>query len=262
MTAHLPRAALLAAWGSAVLDGRAGPDEARDVVQGSDEAHAVHTLPGAPLGACDGGTLVDLLVDLRRQGVAGLRAVLPAPGEVLGLPGPPAVNAEALEAGECLVAVGGPFCAVVPEVAEFGSALEPGAQVTWRVHAAAGRGATDHGSVAEAEREPARGAHRGHQRAAGPRRRALAGRRGAPHRRAGTAPARGTCCRRAARRGRSGSSTWPGGCRASPSLAGADDGGSVSGYEAGARATTLRRLSSVGRRALTAAVNEAVARLD
>ncbi|WP_460446346.1 hypothetical protein, partial [Angustibacter aerolatus] len=190
------------------------------------------------------------------------RAVLPAPGEVLGLPGPPAVNAEALEAGECLVAVGGPFCAVVPEVAEFGSALEPGAQVTWRVHAAAGRGATDHGSVAEAERElrealaqgisalqdldvarwPDDEAHRIDElrHGAGP------GHLLPP----GSSP----------RAIRVVDLAWR--VQGIAELAGADDGGSVSGYEAGARATTLRRLSSVGRRALTAAVNEAVARLD
>ena len=40
------------------------------------------------------------LGELRRLGASGCSLALPAPGDPLGLAGPPAFNAEALEAGE------------------------------------------------------------------------------------------------------------------------------------------------------------------
>jgi hypothetical protein len=59
-------------------------------------------------------------------------AVLPVPGNPAGAPA--AVAAEAVEAGECLVVAAreGRWVAV-PTVRAFGSALEPGATVSWQV---------------------------------------------------------------------------------------------------------------------------------
>lgn len=261
MTSTLPRSALLAAWGTAALTGGASADQARAAVQGGDEPHTVTVRPGAPLGACDGGSVTDLITELRSIGTRGLRVVLPVPGDVLGLPGPAALNAEALDAGECVVTVGGPELALVPEVQEFGSAWEPGAHVTWTVHPAAASAATDFGSVAEAERhlrealadgiaalddldvarwrEDAADAIDELRHGAGPARRLPPG----------TSP----------RAVRVVDLAWR--VRGIAELAADDEGGAVTGWEVGTRAATLRELASIGRRALVAAVNEPVARL-
>ena len=261
MTATLPRSALLAAWGTAALTGGASADQARAAVQGSDEPHVVTVRAGAPLGACDGGTVTDLLTELRGAGTRGLRVVLPVPGDVLGLPGPAPLNAEALEAGECVVTVGGPDLALVPELREFGSAWEPGALVTWAVHPAAPSAVTDFGSVAEAERslrealadgitaldqldvarwrDDAADAIDELRHGAGPARRLPPG----------TSP----------RAVRVVDLAWR--VRGIAELAAHDHGGALTGWEVGTRAATLRELASVGRRALVAAVNEPVARL-
>jgi hypothetical protein len=261
VTAALPRSALLAAWGTAALNGGASADQARAAVQGSDEPHAVTVTPGAPLAHCDGGTVTDLLTALRAAGTKGLRVVLPVPGDVLGLPGPAALNTEALDVGECVIAVGGPDVAIVPRLVEFGSAWEPGASVTWTVHAAAPSAVTDFGSVAEAERhlrealtdgiaalddldvarwrDDAADAIDEFRHGAGPARQLPPG----------TSP----------RAVRVVDLAWR--VRGIAELAAYDDGGAVTGWEAGTRASTLRELASVGRRALVAAVNEPVARL-
>ncbi len=64
--------------------------------------------------------------------VRTVAATLPVPGDPGGTPGE--VLTEALEAGECLVVgTARGSWAAVPEVQVFGSALEPGATVTWHV---------------------------------------------------------------------------------------------------------------------------------
>jgi hypothetical protein len=261
VTATLPRSALLAAWGTAALTGGASADQARAAVQGSDEQHAVTVSGGAPLGGCDGGSVTALLTELRAAGVRGLRVVLPVPGDVLGLPGPAPLNAEALEAGECVVAVGGPDVALVPEVAEFGSAWEPGAHVTWTVHAATPSAVTDFGSVAEAERHLREAMSDGIT--------ALNDLDVARWRddaadaidelRHGSGPAGLLPPGTSPRAVRVVDLAWR--VRGIAELAADDAGGAVSGWEVGTRAATLRELASVGRRALVAAVNEPVARL-
>jgi hypothetical protein len=259
--ATLPRSVLLAAWGTAALTGGASADQARAAVQGADEPHAVRVPAGSPLGACDGGSVTALLTELRTAGARGLRVVLPVPGDVLGLPGPAPLNTEALEAGECVVAVGGPDVALVPEVAEFGSAWEPGAHVTWSVHRATGSAVTDFGSVAEAERHL---------------REALADGIAAlddldvarwrddaadaiDELRHGPGPVGLLPPGTSPRAVRVVDLAWR--VRGIAELAADDTGGAVTGWEAGTRAATLRELASVGRRALVAAVNEPVARL-
>jgi hypothetical protein len=187
--------------------------------------------------------------------------VLPVPGDVLGLPGPAPLNADALDVGECLVAVGGPDVALVPRLEEFGSAWEPGASVTWTVHAATHSAVTDFGSVAEAERHL---------------REALADGIAAlddldvarwrdeaadaiDELRHGVGPARYLPPGTSPRAVRVVDLAWR--VRGIAELAAGDDGGAVTGWEAGTRAATLRELASVGRRALVAAVNEPIARL-
>ena len=97
----------LAAWATAWLTGRTSYDEALDAVTGS-TAHRVSGLPGTdgavPLGAA--------LVALRGLGEQRLRLVLPAPGDVRGLPVVPGLAALALEAGQAAV---GDRVVLVPE---------------------------------------------------------------------------------------------------------------------------------------------------
>lgn len=109
---ELTAAGRLAAWGTAALAGQVSPDEAADAVAGPrDAGHRVAGLPGeaGPV------TLAYALGRLRSLGVTGLRLVLPRPGDVSGLPGPPAFNTAAVEHGEAVVAVGGNPLGLLPE---------------------------------------------------------------------------------------------------------------------------------------------------
>jgi hypothetical protein len=278
----LPRSARLAAWGSAVLADAADPTAAIRAVTGDDEPHAVvaaepgdeaeperapwddpaGAVPGAvpPLPA--GAGLVDLFAALVTAGATGLRLVLPAAGDVLGLPGPPWFNAVAVEAGECvLVDLPAGALALVPQVTEFGSASEPGAIVEWHVYGVRAPRVTDLGSVAEADQElrtALDAATRVLARLDVARWRDDAAGRLALIRDGGvgagllppTVPPR--CLRVLATAAR---------VRAIVELAAEDDGGSVTGYEAGARTDALRDLERVSRRAVVAAVNGALERL-
>jgi hypothetical protein len=97
-----------AVWSTAWLTGRCSYDEALDALMSS-TAHRVAGLPGTdeavPLGWA--------LTALRGLGEGRFRLVLPAPGDVRGLPRVPGLTALALESGQA--AVGGRL-ALVPEV--------------------------------------------------------------------------------------------------------------------------------------------------
>lgn len=114
----LPRSAALAAWGSAVLAGTAAIDDAVTAVQGSDLPHTVD-LSNVPFDAPVDG-LVGLFAALRRGGVSRLRLLLPAEGDLAGLPGPPAFNDAALDVGECVVSDDGLPCGFVPIIVRHG----------------------------------------------------------------------------------------------------------------------------------------------
>ena len=224
-----------------------------------DEPHEVHAEVeiGAVLGLPEKSGLSELLITLARHGAPSLGVVLPAPGDVLGLPGPPDFNTTALEAGECvLVGPGpGPAIGIVPKVTEFGSVYEPGAMVAWQAHAVGRRRVTDLGSVAEADRElrtALTDATAELARLDIARWREDAADRVAAIRDGGlergmlppSTPRR--CVRVLATAAR---------VRAIVELATEDDGAAVSGLEARRRAEALRRLDGVSRRAMTAAVN-------
>ena len=299
----LPRSARLAAWGTAVLADAADPSAAIRAVTGDDEPHsvvadvqddeagdpaeperapwddAVEAVPAAVPSLPPGAGLVDLLAALVNAGATGLRLVLPAAGDVLGLPGPPWFNAVAVEAGECVLVQfgdgigdgngddaigdgsvngggnGGGSLALVPQVTGFGSETEPGAMVTWHLYAVRAPRVTDLGSVAEADqelRQALEAATRELARLDVARWRDDAAARLATIRDGGvepgllppTVPPR--CLRVLATAAR---------VRAIVELAGEDDGGSVTGWEAGARTEALRTLDRVSRRAVVAAVN-------
>ncbi len=97
----------LAVWATAWLTGRTSFDEALDAVTG-DTAHRVSGLPGT-----DGAVpLGEALAALRGLGERRLRLVLPAPGDVRGLPAAPGLAPVALEAGQATV---GDRVVLVPE---------------------------------------------------------------------------------------------------------------------------------------------------
>lgn len=127
------RAASLAAWGTAFLNGSVPLETAVRAIEGDDEPHLV--VLGA-LGSPD--ELADALSDLRADGVIALRLALPAPGDPLGLVGPPEVNHQVLAAGEAAIAVDAPVGsdatvdALVPDVSAFGRPDDQGHCVTWR----------------------------------------------------------------------------------------------------------------------------------
>jgi len=101
---ELSAAGRLAAWGGAALAGTVSPDEAADQVTGAhDPAHRVLGLPDEPVPV----NLPYALARLRSLGATGLRLVLPRPGDVTGLPGPPAFNERAVARGEAVLTVGG-----------------------------------------------------------------------------------------------------------------------------------------------------------
>ncbi len=132
----LPGAARLAAWGTAALTGGTGLDEASDqVAAGHDATHRVLGLPGEQAAV----TLPYALGRLRALGAAGLRLVLPVPGDATGLPGPAAFNEEAILHGEAVVTTG-----------RVQLGLLPGARGSWSVHEVgdAGRGTLPLGDAA------------------------------------------------------------------------------------------------------------------
>ena len=116
-SASPPRSALLAAWGNAWLAGEAALPELVARVTAADDDHAVTGLwvDDLPLESAVGR--------LRADGVTRLRVVLPAPGDVLGLPGPGAFTTAALGASEGVLALrpDGTGTGLVPAVTAHGS---------------------------------------------------------------------------------------------------------------------------------------------
>ena len=126
-----PRSALLAAWGSAWLAGDASLPDLVERVTVHDDRHGVVGL------APDELALDRAVTRLRAAGVQRLRVVLPAPGDVLGLPGPGAFTAAALEAGEGVLALrpDGAGTGLVPTLTAHGSAFDGTVTtVTWTAY--------------------------------------------------------------------------------------------------------------------------------
>lgn len=117
--ALLPDSVRLALWFSAWCDGQVSLDAARDHVVGQDAAHDVVGLPGH----ADTVPLILALGMLRTERAVGAGIAMPAPGDPVGLGGPPEFNTEALEAGEAVV-LRGVDLGLVP--------VRAGAGVVWR----------------------------------------------------------------------------------------------------------------------------------
>lgn len=134
----LPASVRLAWWGTAWLRGHVVADLLIDAVVGEDATHLV-AHPGA-----DPEPLMTGLGRLRAQGADALGAALPTDGDPVGLGGPAAFNAAALEVGEAAVALDAAGFAVAGLVPD-----RVGAAVTWSVMAAERRQLPD---VGEADR--------------------------------------------------------------------------------------------------------------
>lgn len=120
MRTELPVSGRLAWWGTAWLRGAVVPDLLLDAVIGDDATHAVAGVPGEP----DTVTLLAGLAALRSAGATALGCAVPAPGDPVGLGGPPAFNRAALDAEEAVV-VSGTGLGLVPS--------RVGAAVVWQV---------------------------------------------------------------------------------------------------------------------------------
>jgi hypothetical protein len=130
----LPVSARLAWWGTAWLRGLVVTDLVLDAVLGDDATHVVAGLTGTDTPV----PLAGALAEVRGLGATGVGLALPAAGDPVGLGGPAALNAAALDAGEAAVA--GPLALVPRRV---------GAVVEWTAYDAAPRQLTD---VGEADR--------------------------------------------------------------------------------------------------------------
>ncbi|WP_198152754.1 hypothetical protein [Pseudofrankia sp. DC12] len=125
-----PRSGLLTGWGNAWLAGLVGSDDVLTHIHGT-LGPGRHTIGGEPL--------VLGLGALRSARAERFRLILPVPGDVSGLPGPPEVNADALSAGEAVLVLGAsPPLLLVPMVEVHGPAVEGALEsVHWRVLPAA-----------------------------------------------------------------------------------------------------------------------------
>jgi hypothetical protein len=127
MRVTYPSAALVA-WGNAWLTGHVGLDEAADALERLGVPHLVTGVPG------EGGDvpLRRGLGALRIAGMSALRLALPAPGDPLGLTGPPSFNTTAIEAGEAVLAtVGVQSLGLIPAEDRRGSSY---VGTRWTVH--------------------------------------------------------------------------------------------------------------------------------
>jgi hypothetical protein len=227
-------------WLSAWLRGDVAPDDLQTAVIGEDAAHHVAGLPGE-------SEPVPLLLALgliRALGTQSAGLAVPVEGDPYGLGGPPALNADALDAGEAVVLAGAGH-ALVPHRA--------GAGVVWQLHPAWPRQLVDLGEADRSLRAALTSAAdalaeldvASWQPAVADE---LLNLRHVPT----YAAPPGTPPRAIELAGRS--------VQASTiiSLAMLDDGGAVSSYEVTARSGLLRGLESAARRALVAACSPEV----
>lgn len=133
----LPVSGRLAWWGTAWLRGLVVTDLVIDAVLGDDATHVVAGLPGThgpvPLSRA--------LAELRLAGATGVGLAVPAPGDPVGLGGPPDLNTAALGAGEAAVSAG---LGLVPR--------QVGAAVEWTAYDALPRHVSDVGECDRALR--------------------------------------------------------------------------------------------------------------
>ena len=119
----LPRAAVLMLWTAAYQRGDLGPDDAAQMSYGVGRT--------GPSG--EGEDLFTWMTGLRRLPLAQLRLVLPVPGRLAGLVGPPAAIGPALEAEQAIVvtAAGLADHTLIPLITPVQHEQRPVSAVTW-----------------------------------------------------------------------------------------------------------------------------------
>ena len=119
----LPRAAVLMLWTAAYLRGDLGPDDAAELSLGVGH----HAVGG------EGQDLFDWMTGLRRLPLAQLRLVLPRPGRIAGLVGPPSALPLAIEAEQAVVvtAAGIADHTLIPQVEAVADRGRRGHEVSW-----------------------------------------------------------------------------------------------------------------------------------
>ena len=148
--------ASLAVWSAAWVAGSVGADDVLDALAPWSEAHDVVAADAAVAVTVDlptpdhaGVGLVAALGVVRRRVGTGrpldARVVLPAPGDVRGLPGPAGLREAAMAAGECAVLAGAGL-AMVPSVIADGV-------LRWTVHLVEAVPPLAHPSLPDAEHE-------------------------------------------------------------------------------------------------------------
>ncbi len=115
-----PRSALLAAWAAAWLAGEASLPELLARVCAHDDLHVVEGL------TADALPLDRAVARLRAAGSTRLRVVLPAPGDLVGLPGPGPFTAAAVGASEGVLFLrgDGEGTGLVPTLTAHGSPFD------------------------------------------------------------------------------------------------------------------------------------------
>lgn len=150
------RSALLAAWGNAWLAGDASLPELLERVCAHDDVQTV-----AGLDPVDDTLALDRAVArLRAAGTTRLRVVLPAPGDLVGLPGPGPFTRGAVEAGEGVLALrpDGTGTGLVPALTSHGSAYDGTVTtVSWTAYDVAVGGPDPGPFLPEAEHDLRRG---------------------------------------------------------------------------------------------------------
>lgn len=135
----MPAVAHAAWWGTAWLRGLADTPAVELALAAFSPVHTVESSPGGPSPAAGNG-VEQLLLSLGRGGATGLGIALPVEGDLLGLGGPPSLNAAALDAGAALLSYPADVAAVPWTV---------GAGTTWTLYEANRRQVPD---VGEADR--------------------------------------------------------------------------------------------------------------
>jgi hypothetical protein len=138
VTTNLPAAARFAWWGTAWLRGHTVIDLVVDSIIGGDATHVVADLPDPDSADRATMPLATALGRLRSLGARSVGAAFPTEGDPVGLGGPPAFNADALESGEASV-VDGTGIGLVPR--------RTGAAVVWVAHRADRRQLPDVGDA-------------------------------------------------------------------------------------------------------------------
>ena len=127
----LPRAAVLMLWTAAYLRGDLGPDDAAQMSYGVGRSGA----------SGEGEDLFTWMTQLRRLPLAQLRLVLPAPGRIAGLVGPPAAIGPAIDAEQAVVVTGAGIAdhTLIPVPSQLADGNRPAHAVSWlKVPAPAG----------------------------------------------------------------------------------------------------------------------------